>query len=224
MSAQKSVAAEPAAPTSAARDAAEKVRTAIDSLKNSGIRERPLVEVLDLSHQMADAMKSFFGSLDRSIIGEFRYIADFIQKARDEISGLQANDIKETRIPGASMELDAVVRDTERATETIMSEAETLMNAEPTDLALYKAEVGAAMLRIFEACSFQDLTGQRVNKVIATLRHIEERVGQFAGALGVTDGASKETAEEARNRELLLNGPAMNGPATSQDDIDALFA
>ncbi|RYD42690.1 MAG: chemotaxis protein CheZ, partial [Verrucomicrobiaceae bacterium] len=77
-----------------AQDAAAKIKVAIETLKTSGVRERPLVEVLDLSHQMADAMKTFFGSLDRSIIGEFRYIADFIQKARDEISGLQANDIK----------------------------------------------------------------------------------------------------------------------------------
>lgn len=214
----------PAEPSSAARDAAEKVRSAIDNLKSSGVRERPLVEVLDLSHQMADAMKSFFGSLDRSIIGEFRYIADFIQKARDEISGLQPNDIKDSRIPGASMELDAVVRDTERATETIMSEAEALMAADPKDLELYKADVNAAMLRIFEACSFQDLTGQRVNKVISTLRHIEERVSKFAGALGVTDTGATANAADQRAKDLLLNGPAINGPATTQDDIDAMFA
>jgi len=214
----------PAEPSSAARDAAEKVRSAIDNLKSSGVRERPLVEVLDLSQQMADAMKSFFGSLDRSIIGEFRYIADFIQKARDEISGLQPNDIKDSRIPGASMELDAVVRDTERATETIMSEAEALMAADPKDLELYKAEVNAAMLRIFEACSFQDLTGQRVNKVISTLRHIEERVSKFAGALGVTDTGATANAADQRAKDLLLNGPAINGPATTQDDIDAMFA
>lgn len=205
-------------------EAAQKIRTAIDTLKASGVRERPLVEVLDLSHQMADAMKTFFGSLDRSIIGEFKYLADFIQKARDEISGLQANDIKDTRIPGASVELDAVVRDTERATETIMSEAETLMMADPTDLALYKSEVQTAMLRIFETCSFQDLTGQRIKKVISTLRHIEERVTQFAGALGVTDTATPETAADQRAKDLLLNGPALNGPATTQDDIDAMFA
>ncbi len=207
-----------------AAEAAQKIRTAIDTLKASGVRERPLVEVLDLSHQMADAMKTFFGSLDRSIIGEFKYLADFIQKARDEISGLQANDIKDTRIPGASVELDAVVRDTERATETIMSEAEGLMNAEPADLELYKAEVGAAMLRIFEACSFQDLTGQRIKKVISTLRHIEERVTQFSDALGVIDTAKPESEADQRNRAQLLNGPAINGPVTSQDDIDALFA
>lgn len=208
----------------AAAEAALKIRSAMEQLKATGVRERPLVEVLSLSHQMADAMTAFFGSLDKSIIGEFKYLADFIQKARDEISGLQANDIKDTRIPGASVELDAVVRDTEKATESIMAEAEGLMAKEPTDLAAYKAEVDAAMMRIFEACSFQDLTGQRVNKVISTLRHIEERVTKFASALGVTDSASQESAEEARKRELLLNGPSMNGPATSQDDIDALFA
>lgn len=208
----------------AAAEAALKIRTAMEQLKATGVRERPLVEVLDLSHQMADAMTAFFGSLDKSIIGEFKYLADFIQKARDEISGLQANDIKDTRLPGASVELDAVVRDTEKATESIMAEAEKLMAAEATDLATYKAEVDAAMMRIFEACSFQDLTGQRVTKVISTLRHIEERVTKFAGALGVTDSSSQESAEDARKRELLLNGPAMNGPATSQDDIDALFA
>ena len=207
----------------AAAEAAQKIRIAMDQLKATGVRERPLVEVLDLSHQLADAMTVFFRSLDRSIIAEFKYLADFIQKARDEISGLQANDIKDTRLPGASVELDAVVRDTERATETIMTEAEKLMSVEPTDLAAYKAEVNAAMMRIFEACSFQDLTGQRVTKVISTLRHIEERVARFAGALGVTDTAQAETAEEVRARELLLNGPAMNGPSTSQDDIDALF-
>lgn len=208
----------------AANEAALKIRTAIDTLKSSGVRERPLVEVLGLSHQMADAMQAFFGSLDRSIIGEFQYIADYIQKARDEIAGLQPNDIGNTRIPGASQELDAVVRDTERATETIMSEGERLMDMQPTDLAAYKAEVDAAVLRIFEACSFQDITGQRIKKVITTLRHIEDRVSRFAGALGVKDGAAQETEDEKRNRELILNGPARDGPATSQDDIDAMFA
>ncbi len=208
----------------AAAEAVLKIRSAMDQLRSSGVRERPLVEVLALSHQMADAMTAFFGSLDKSIMGEFRYLADFIQKARDEIAGLQAKDISTTRIPGASVELDAVVRDTEKATESIMAEAEGLMAREPTDLAAYKAEVDAAMMRIFEHCSFQDLTGQRVNKVISTLRHIEERVTKFANALGVSDSAREETPEEARRRELMLNGPAQNGPATSQDDIDALFA
>jgi chemotaxis protein CheZ len=206
-----------------AQDAAAKVRGAIELLKQSDVRGRPLVEVLDLSHQLADAMKAFFGSLDQSVIGEFRYIAEFIQKTRNEIADLQPNEISDSRIPGASVELDAVVRDTEQATHAIMSEAEILLKTDVVTLAAYKAQVDEAMMRIIEACAFQDITGQRVNKVIATLRHIEERVSHFADVLGVTDTAHVETDEEKRARELILNGPALNGPAASQDDIDAMF-
>lgn len=154
-------------------------------------------------------------------MGELRYIAEFIQKARNEISDLQPNEIRNSRIPGASQELDAVVRDTEAATSQIMTEAEGLLGAAPMELPAYKVEVDAAMMRIIEACAFQDLTGQRVTKVISMLRHIEERVSQFALALGVQDATRAETADDARKRELMLSGPAQT--AASQDDIDALF-
>ncbi|ACT58672.1 protein phosphatase CheZ [Hirschia baltica] len=210
--------------TAAPNEVADRVRGAISSLKKSNVRDRPLVEVLELSHQLADAMKFFFGSLDQTIHGEFKYIADFIHKAKDEISDLCPNEISGERIPGASLELDAVVRDTEAATETIMTEAETLMCADISDPAAYKEQVDAAMMRMIEACSFQDLTGQRVNKVVTTLRHIEERVTAFSTALGVTDSAREETKEEIRDREQLLNGPAIDGPEVAQDDIDAMFA
>lgn len=206
-----------------AQEAAAKVRSAIERLKASDLRSRPLVEVLDLSHEMADAMNAFFGSLDKSVIGEFRYIADFIQQTRNEIADLQPNEIRNNRIPGASVELDAVVKDTETATSIIMTEAEGLMAVEPEDLDFYKARVDDAMMRVIEACAFQDLTGQRVTKVVATLRHIEGRVSQFAETLGVKDAKAEETEEDRRRRELMLNGPAIGGPASSQDDIDALF-
>jgi chemotaxis protein CheZ len=206
-----------------AQEAAAKVRSAIDRLKASDLRSRPLVEVLDLSHEMADAMNAFFGSLDKSVVGEFRYIADFIQQTRNEIADLQPNEIRNNRIPGASVELDAVVKDTETATSIIMTEAEALMAIEPEDLDAYKDRVDGAMMRIIEACAFQDLTGQRVTKVVATLRHIEGRVSQFAETLGVKDAKTEETEDERRRRELMLNGPAIGGPASSQDDIDALF-
>jgi chemotaxis protein CheZ len=206
-----------------ANEAAEKVRNALKLLQQGDVRQRPLVEVLDLSHQLTDAMTAFFGSLDQSVISEFRYIADFIQKTRNEIADLQPNEIRDKRIPGASVELDAVVRDTEHATHAIMTEAEALMAANPIEVEAFKSQVDAAMIRIIEACAFQDLTGQRVNKVIATLRHIEERVSQFADSLGVKDAARAESQADHRKRDLLLNGPALNGPAASQTDIDAMF-
>jgi chemotaxis protein CheZ len=207
----------------AAHETAARVRDALETLKQSSVRDRPLVEVLSLSHQLAETMQLFFGSLDRSVQGEFRYIGDFIHKARDEIAGLRPNDIRNNRIPMAGAELDAIVRDTERATETIMSEAEAVMSLSVADPEAYRAEVEGRMMTIIEACSFQDLTGQRVKKVVAALRHIEERVDKFASALGVNDSDTTESPEERRARELLLNGPAIDGPEVKQSTIDEMF-
>ena len=77
--------------------------------------------------------------------------------------------------------------------------------------------------KIYEACSFQDITGQRIKKVVDTLTHIEQRLERFASVMGVEDAELEETLEDKRKRENLLNGPALNGPEVAQDDIDALF-
>ena len=81
-----------------------------------------------------------------------------------------------------------------------------------------------AVLVIIEACSFQDLTGQRVSKVVNTLKQIEDRISRFAEVMGVDEDEVEVTPEEQRRRDLLLNGPAIGGPETAQDDIDAMFA
>ena len=208
-----------------APETTERVRDALDVLKENSVKDRSLVEVLSLSQDLAEVMQVFFGSLDRSVTGEFRHIADFIHKARDEIAALRPNDIRQSRIPSAGAELDAIVRDTEKATETIMSEAEAVLGSEATDFDAYRAELEGRMMAIIEACSFQDLTGQRVSKVVTTLKNIEERVSSFATALGVDDAAPPEESEdERRKRELLLNGPALDGPETDQAAVDALLA
>ena len=64
-----------------------------------------------------------------------------------------------------------------------------------------------------------------MNKVVTTLTsHRRTRVSAFSEALrGTRQSAREETAEEKRDREQLLNGPAIDGPEVAQDDIDALF-
>ncbi|WP_300554457.1 protein phosphatase CheZ, partial [Maricaulis sp.] len=196
------------------------------TLKASDLQDAQIMEVLKLAHQLTDTMKLFFSSLDQSICQEFHYIADYISRTRDEIAALRPNDIKSERIPSAGAELEAVVTDTEKATETIMSAAESVLCDEEADYDAYRAKVEAKMMEIIENCSFQDLAGQRVSKVVNSLRHVESRVARFAEVMGVHDADTtvQETDEEKRAREQLLNGPALNGPETSQDDIDAFFS
>ena len=209
-----------------AAEVAAQIRESLKSVKAADLKDPQLIEVLRLAQQLTDTMQMFFGSLDRSIHDEFISIANYIARTRDEIAQLRPNDIREQRIPIAGAELEAVVTDTEKATEAIMSEAEELMAAKPDDLAAYKAEVDAAMFRIIENCSFQDLSGQRVSKVVTSLKHIENRVARFASTMGVhdADATEEERAEAERQNRLHLNGPAQGGPETKQDDVDSLMA
>ena len=91
--------------------------------------------------------------------------------------------------------------------------------------------VGVILDRVvdmYEACNFQDLTGQRIHKIVSVLKFIEERLDRMIGVWGGLD-AFKDLAEPeapaARRRAPLLNGPKLADDAghVGQDDIDALF-
>jgi chemotaxis protein CheZ len=104
--------------------------------------------------------------------------------------------------------------------------AEAVLAADARDPA-FKAMVDEKMLIMFEACSFQDITGQRVAKVIETLKHIEARVARFNDALRVRDAggfvSEAERASAERKERLLLNGPQLDGN-DRQSEVDRLMA
>ena len=86
---------------------------------------------------------------------------------------------------------------------------------------------------VFEACSFQDITGQRITKVINTLKEIEGRVEKLIEAFGIEIAVFKEAekqknTEEEPEKEIsdedLLGGPQHAHEAKSQEEIDALLA
>lgn len=208
----------------AAPEVVVRVKEALGRLKEADLKDPRLGEVLNLASQMSDAMMAFFGSMDNSLYGELRYLSAYIQRTRTEIAALRPNDIKNDGIPNAGAELDAIVANTADATHRIMEAAEFVMTADGTDFNTYQAFVCDKMMEIFEACSFQDITGQRVKKVVDTLTHIEGRIDRFAKVMGVEDAEHEATEEEKRKKDLLLNGPALNGPEVKQDDIDAMFS
>lgn len=186
-----------------------------------------LIDVLTLAETSIRSMKTFIDSLDSTIYREFRDIAEYIQNTKKEIGHLQANDMRSKRIPEAGAALSAVVSSTEEATTKIMECAEAILDADDSDFEAYKQLVNDKLMNIFEACSFQDLTGQRITKVVETLEYIDERVSRFAAAIGAEDSeaplSDKEKKRRKRNKDQILNGPARDGEGVSQDDIDALL-
>ena len=89
-----------------------------------------------------------------------------------------------------------------------MTCAEAVMGADAGDTAAYKALVDEKMMVIFEACSFQDITGQRIAQVVETLQHIEQRVARFAEVLKASDFTGFMTDEERARADVLRPGPA----------------
>jgi chemotaxis protein CheZ len=186
-----------------------------------------LADVVALAEITAQSLQGVFESLDGALHRELQGIADYIKAMKAEIGGLQFNELKHTRIPAAGQELDAIVKATEAASNTIMECAEAVLAADARDPASFKAVVDQKMLIVFEACSFQDITGQRVAKVIETLKHIEARVSRFTDALRTRDTgrfvSAEERASAERKERLMLNGPQL-GEADRQSEVDRLLA
>src|SRR6266850_236210 len=182
-------------------------------------------DIISLAEVAAQSMQGFFQAMDSKVYRELREIAGYIESMRTEIGALQVNDLKESRIPSAGQELGAIVAATEAATDTIMTCAEAVMGADASDQAAYKALVDDKMMVIFEACSFQDITGQRIAKVVETLQHIEQRVSRFADVMQAKDIdgflTESERARAERKEKLLLNGPQLAG--VDQAKVDEMF-
>ena len=108
-----------------------------------------------------------------------------------------------------------------------MSAAEEILGAGDISGKDYRTLVETRVLEIFEACSFQDITGQRIGRVLDALGQLEKRLNRFAKAVNVRDSSEGPDPEEAlrsaRREVLLLNGPQDEDIAIKQDDIDALF-
>jgi len=186
-------------------------------------REPKLLALMAQSEALVTLMHGFFKREDKGRSEDFRLAAEKITKAMDEIRELHPKDISQNRIPSAGAELDAITRDTEGATNAIMTAAETIMDFKASEAGL-KDLVDDQVMKIFEACSFQDITGQRVSKIVKVLTQVEQLITRLAQSVGVDDDAAEVLSdEEKRRRDLLLNGPAIGGPETQQADIDDLF-
>lgn len=86
-------------------------------------------------------------------------------------------------------------------------------------------EVSDLIVNIFESCTFQDLTGQRITKVVKTLDFIEKRVDSMLEIWGKNDIESQPMSGDLVkvDGQLKLHGPQAKAEAISQSDIDKMF-
>jgi chemotaxis regulatin CheY-phosphate phosphatase CheZ len=183
-------------------------------------------------------MQSDMNDLDdvRILRQEFLELFDRIQTIRQEIASIRKPGDCQDRFANMSDELDAIVEATEGATNSIMENAEAIdeviLALRPSvtdpDLAKRLDAVPDHIGGIFEACSFQDITGQRITKVVKTLQYIEARVNNLITAWGEQALSSVDPEDEKANlapddERRLLNGPQLKGKGVSQSDVDRLM-
>lgn len=201
------------------------IEALVDSLRRKGDTAISLAEVAGVTEVLIKSMQLYFRSIDVRIYEECQALSEYIANSRREIAALQPKNLEGARIPRAGKELDAIARQTEEATHTIMEAAEEIMAIEADDLESYRPQVESAILRIFEACSFQDITGQRISKVVETLKFIEQRALALKNILGVDPDRDAPPPEPEEDEDrALLRGPALDGEGIDQAQVDALLA
>jgi chemotaxis protein CheZ len=148
-----------------------------------------------------------------------------LTEIRKQIAGVIAAPTAATRNSG--LELEAVVQATEEAANRIMEAAEAIgdwLREGKNDSEALDA-VNEKVNAIFEACSFQDVTGQRIRRAIQHLQQVETML---------TDMAPDEHGVAPAEPRLVVHAP-YNGagvvtaqesaanPDLAQDAVDSLF-
>jgi chemotaxis protein CheZ len=136
-----------------------------------------------------------------------------LSRIQQEIGRVVAAPAFATRTSG--LELEAVVEATEKAANQIMEAAEAIGTCieqardDPTAIEAITARLNS----IFEACTFQDVTGQRIRRAIDHLQRVEEMLGGLAPheSASVTEAAPEVTQELEQNPDL------------GQNDVDRMF-
>lgn len=185
--------------------------------------------------QVVEIINSVISKIDtttanRDVFLHIAELAEIIDSLKRDISKQNPEHVKNSHIPDAADDLGAVVTATAEATNTIMGVCEEIEKvAESIDDEPARAALTDGVTRIYEACSFQDITGQRIRNVVATLRIIDEKIESIMETLGdkvglkVSDGKYEKDIS-VDDEKSLLNGPQLPDKAITQDDIDKLLA
>jgi len=191
-----------------------------------------VTEIADVVDTIMSTMKGDLSSTDFEIYNELEALGRYIHDAKDDIAALRPDEVKDEFLPTAADELDAIVQATEIATNTIMDATEIVESVMGDVSSDVSDKLMEATSSIYEACGFQDITGQRITKVVKALQNIEEKIDGLVAAFGseIDKIKSTETKQDPEDNdqvvtdEDLLNGPQMVADANSQAEIDALLA
>lgn len=204
----------------------------IEELRSSRGDLISIEEIGEIVGGILTSVRGDISGADLKIFHEIQSLAEYIEATKADLAQICPNEINDEHLQVANNELDAIIVHTEEATGAILDACECLENLageldeKPADV------LNEAVTKIYEACIFQDITGQRITRVIQALTFIEEKVGALIEAFGdagdapVSAKADEEVKGESDKKDdkNLLSGPQLPENAQNQEDIDKLLA
>ena len=212
-----------------------RVQMAISAPARAGTEPVDVAREVAQTHALLETYRAQIEQCEKLKV-ELDLIHDAIDRTKREIATLHGKSFDGGEMAKVNGELGAVVGGTEHATQQILEATEAIdqaatalsKNISPDQQMLLSEEIQERVVSIFEACNFQDLTGQRISKVMTTMKFIEQHINTMMEIWGGVDAIKAHATPIVDTREgdaKLLNGPKLDGDAghASQDDIDALF-
>ncbi len=165
---------------------------------------------------------------------EIAQMVRVIGRAKLEIAAIKHPGENDDRMQLAASELDAIVVATETSTQDILAASEQIetyvrsitgLHPDDDEVITIGDQIAGEIIKIFEACSFQDITGQRTTKVIKTIRFIESKILALINIWGVDAFLDLPTEALPRTEgdDALMNGPQLENQGITQKEINALF-
>ena len=205
----------------------QEIMTAINALRKQ-LDPAPVVDVVQSDIAEVKASEEL-----EKLRQELQELSDVILETRREIASLQSSKSGQ-KLNSMTDQLDAVVGDTETATNAILEAVEMIEDkneslelhaSTPEETECIEA-ISSSVMKIYEACNFQDVTGQRISKVVTTLAFVDERISKMIDILGGEEELQDLEVVELEahfDEDVELSGPQPDGHEISQDEIDSLF-
>ena len=192
------------------------------------VGQDPII-VEEIVAAVLDTMHGRLSPNEAMLLREVAGLGRIIEQAKASVAEVSVDAIRGSHIPSATGELDAIVEHTAIATNSILECCEMLDRLAASLNPDQAAVVQGATLRIYEACSFQDITGQRITKIVKALQAIEAKVVELSATYARSDSPDgsvliAKPVASASAPVSILNGPGLAAEAMDQSDIDKLLA
>jgi chemotaxis protein CheZ len=188
--------------------------------------------VEDVVQAVLDTIGGRLSITETRLLIEISELGRIIATTKADVADINASQINVSEItgshlPAATDELDAIIEHTARATDKILECCEELDRLAVLPTTVAGPQLAQLTTKIYEACGFHDIVGQRITKIVKALKRIEAKVREMSNNIEAQErvaGWGALPASHMSGDDHLLNGPQAPGTALVQADIDELMA